>query len=182
MEKLSNTAYVILGMLDLHPMAGYDIKAFADLSTRHFWAMSYGQIYPELKALEAGGLIESEDSAVGSRQRTVYRLTDSGHSVLRGWLGDHAPSTQEIRDEMLLRLFFSDSMPAEQTAALLEAMVDRHRAAAAGLNEHRPMAAQHGGNLKLSVLEFGVDYHTFLAGWFARLRDEIRGEASAPAE
>ena len=39
--ELSNTAYVILGALHERPRSGYDIKAFADHSTRHFWAVSY---------------------------------------------------------------------------------------------------------------------------------------------
>ena len=28
---------------------GYEIKQLVDVSTRFFWAASYGQIYPELK-------------------------------------------------------------------------------------------------------------------------------------
>ena len=55
--ELGPTAYVILGMLALGPRSGYDIKQFADFSTRHFWATSYGQIYPELKRLTEAGLV-----------------------------------------------------------------------------------------------------------------------------
>ena len=58
--ELSKTAYVILGMLTLGRRTGYEIKALVDVSTRFFWAASYGQIYPELKRLEAAGLIEGE--------------------------------------------------------------------------------------------------------------------------
>lgn len=147
MEGLGKTAYVILGMLELRPMAGYDIKSFADDSMRHFWAINYGQIYPELKRLQQAALIESTDSAVGSRQRTVYRLSPPGREILHAWLGDQSASTQEIREEMLLRLFFSDSMPAEKTVRLLEAMVSRDRSAAASLRDHRPVAALNGRNL-----------------------------------
>ena len=43
---LNPTSYVILGMLGMRPMCGYEIKAFVDKSTRFFWAASYGQIYP----------------------------------------------------------------------------------------------------------------------------------------
>jgi len=158
-------------------MAGYDIKSFVDHSVRHFWAISYGQIYPELKNLEEAGLIESEASAVGSRQRTVYRLTAAGRDVLHTWLGQQSATTQEIRDEMLLRLFFSDQVAPEQTAALLEAMVERHRRAAASLTEYRPTAAEHGPGMKLTVLDFGVDFHLFLADWFGRLRAQTAESA-----
>ena len=52
---MSTTAItpVILGLLAVRPLSGYDIKAIVDRSTRFFWAASYGQIYPELRRLEA---------------------------------------------------------------------------------------------------------------------------------
>ena len=52
----------MLGLLAGGPRSGYDIKSIVDRSTRFFWAASYGQIYPELRRLEAEGLIEGEDS------------------------------------------------------------------------------------------------------------------------
>ena len=73
--ELSPTAYVILGMLNLAPRSGYEIKALVDESTRFFWAASYGQIYPELKRLEEAGLIEGTSSPQGGRKRTIYELT-----------------------------------------------------------------------------------------------------------
>ena len=53
--ELNPTAYVILGMLGLRPMCGYEIKPLVDNSTRFFWAASYGQIYPELRRLSDAG-------------------------------------------------------------------------------------------------------------------------------
>ena len=67
---LTNTSFLLLGMIALEPQSGYDIKQMADGSTRHFWQISYGQIYPELKALEQVGMLQAEEAARGSRQRT----------------------------------------------------------------------------------------------------------------
>ena len=61
---LTPTGRVILGMIALGKQTGYDIKQFVDKSTRHFWAASYGQIYPELRRLEEQGLIVGHDRAV----------------------------------------------------------------------------------------------------------------------
>ncbi len=60
--ELNPTGRVILGMLAQGQRTGYDIKQFVDKSTRHFWAASYGQIYPELKRLEDQGLVQSRPS------------------------------------------------------------------------------------------------------------------------
>ena len=44
-------------MLKLGRRTGYEIKSLVDVSTRFFWAASYGQIYPELARLEELGLV-----------------------------------------------------------------------------------------------------------------------------
>ena len=62
--ELNPTSYVILGMLGMRPMCGYEIKALVDGSTRFFWAASYGQIYPELRRLTEAGLIEDPHRAI----------------------------------------------------------------------------------------------------------------------
>src|SRR5215210_3045226 len=104
---------VVLGLLRHGPRSGYDIKVAVDGSTRFFWAASYGQIYPELRRLEAAGLVEGEDAPTGGRRRRVYRLTPSGRTALVEWLLGRSV-TIELRDESLLRLFFADALPREQ--------------------------------------------------------------------
>ena len=101
---LGPTSYVVLGMLAKGSRSGYDIKQLADISTRHFWAVSYGQIYPELKRLAAAGLVKSEDASRGTRQRTVYNLTAKGRQVFSAWVADPTVKKLELRDEMLLKL------------------------------------------------------------------------------
>src|SRR5438270_2998291 len=131
--ELTHTSYVLLGLLYERPGSGYDIKQVADHSTRHFWAISFGQIYPELKRLTEMGLVEVEESPTGSRQRNVYRITDAGREALAFWVADPTRSPCEVRDEMLLKLFFSDAVGPTDRRSLLDAMEDRHRADAAEL-------------------------------------------------
>jgi PadR family transcriptional regulator AphA len=107
-QPLSATGRVILGMLGLGKETGYDIKQLVDRSTRHFWAASYGQIYPELRRLEAQGLVNSQSEPSGGRARTVYRLTSAGHAALDRWLASTQEGLYELRDEGMLKLFFSD--------------------------------------------------------------------------
>jgi PadR family transcriptional regulator AphA len=169
---LTNTSYALLGLLAMREMSGYDIKAFADDTVRHFWAVSYGQIYPELKQLEELGLVESEEAAVGGRRRTVYRPTQRGREELDSWLGEPVEASMEIRDELLLRFFFSDHGAPEHREHLLQAMVKRHQGMARKLAEHRPAVARHGQSAKLEVLDFGVAFNQFCADWFGQWRRE----------
>src|ERR1700756_5193368 len=105
---LTPTGRVILGMIALGRQTGYDIKQLVDKSTRHFWAASYGQIYPELRRLQDQGLGDGREEPSGARARTVYVLTDAGRAALRGWLASDAELVYELRDEGMLKLFFSD--------------------------------------------------------------------------
>jgi len=175
--ELSNTSYTILGLLAERPRSGYDIKQAADYSVRHFWAISYGQIYPELKRLTEAGLAEVEDASRGSRERHVYRLTGAGSEALAAWVGSLVPAPIELRDEMLLKLFFSDSVGVPSRLVLLRAMRSRHEAMAATLQnveqhvkqEHRDFAMHY------EVLQYGIGLHIWCAQWCAALEAKLTG-------
>lgn len=171
--ELGPTSYVVLGMLATGPRSGYDIKQLADVSTRHFWATSYGQIYPELRRLSTSGLVKPEDASRGTRQRTVYHLTAKGKQVFNAWVSDPAIRSCELRDEMLLKLFFADAMPRKDTARHLDAMSRRHRQTAEGLRAHEPMAANQPHRMKAEVLRFGIGLHEWCADFYGKLAREL---------
>ena len=171
--ELGPTAYVILGILHLGPHSGYDIKQLADVSTRHFWATSYGQIYPELKRLTESGLIKAEDAPRGTRQRTLYHLTAKGKQTLQKWVADPAIQNLEVRDEMLLKLFFADAMSRKETVRHLEAMKRRHQDVASALRAHEPMAATSPHRMHREVMRFGIAFHERCAEWFGKLAKDL---------
>src|SRR3974390_575444 len=112
---LPPTGRVILGMIALGNQTGYDIKQLVDKSTRHFWAASYGQIYPELRRLEEQGLLAGQPEPRGGRARTVYTLTPAGGAAVTDWLDDPDEAIPfEVRAEGMLKLFFSDAATPEQ--------------------------------------------------------------------
>jgi DNA-binding PadR family transcriptional regulator len=154
---------VVLGMLALGPRSGYDIKAVVDRSTRFFWAASYGQIYPELRRLEAEGLIVGEDASNGARGRRVYELTDAGRKALEEWLV-RTTWTVELRDESLLRLFFADALTREQGLRLLE---DRKQAHDQVLEMLREIDARPGTDPDFVdlVLRWGIDFNEWGRQW-----------------
>lgn len=171
--KLSATGRVILGMLAVEPMSGYDIKALTDLSTRFFWAASYGQIYPELKKLAEGGLIEGTERPQGERRRTVYAITPAGRKELAAWLGE-PELTHELRDEGLLKLFFAGVLGKGEIAAVLEDKRDAHLATLAQLREIEPMAASVERFGPHEVLGYGLALHEFAAEWCERQLNRLK--------
>ena len=179
-QPLSNTAYVILGLLDAKARTGYEIKQTVDNTTRFFWAASYGQIYPELRRLADAGLVESERDKASGRGRTMHRITRAGREALRAWLAEPAAVT-EYRDEKLLKLFFSGSArgdAAERAAGsgALDARAAEHAEVADRLRGLEPAVIAGGDRYKLAVLRYGIELNEWGARYCERAAAEIERE------
>jgi PadR family transcriptional regulator AphA len=161
--EVSPTGRVILGMIALGKRTGYDIKAFVDKTARYFWAASYGQIYPELKRLEDQGLVRGRPEPSGGRARTVYELTEAGAAALQRWLESDDEPSYELRDEGMLRLFFSDSAP-ERRIDIVRAMRTREERALAHLRSIEPHASQ-GPPGPYLTLQLGIELTEWHIKW-----------------
>lgn len=82
------TALVLLGILKQAsaPMYGYQIAKYIEASCENTPIMKQGALYPVLRALESGGLLESEvEPSVSGPPRRYYRITDAGRETLETW-------------------------------------------------------------------------------------------------
>jgi len=164
--------WAVLGLLGLKPMSGYDIKRAVDRTIRHFWAASYGQIYPELKRLEEAGWIAGKDADRGGRSRRVYRITAAGRRELEGWL--HGYETRiEMRDESLLRLFFADELPRDEALGLLAARREGYRMMLTYLCSLDDGAGADPPFVDL-VYRWGLDYCEWGIEWCDRQERRLR--------
>ena len=171
--ELNPTAYVILGMVSREARSGYEIKAMVDTTTRFFWAASYGQIYPQLKRLSEAGLVEGVDASKGDRKRTVYAITADGEAVLKGWLRQ-PPETSEMREEGLLKLFFSGVLPPEEAIETLRAMRERRQELAARLRAMEPQKLEQDLDpFPLMVLRAGIEFNQWFADWCERMEAQL---------
>jgi PadR family transcriptional regulator, regulatory protein AphA len=176
--ELGKTSYVILGMIGAGARSGYEIKAKADVSTRFFWAISYGQIYPELKRLEQAGLIEGEADESSGRQRRAYTLTPAGEQALHDWLLNDDDLFFELRHEGVLRFFFADALAPDEQRALLGSIRAKHERIKRELERIEPIAREKseaaGKRFPVLTLEFGIAYQTFFIDLYDRLERELR--------
>lgn len=174
MIELSATGRVILGMLALDNRTGYDIKQVVDKSTRRFWAASYGQIYPELRRLEEQGLVRSHPEPSGGRARTAYELTEAGQAALREWLAADEALVYEVRDEGMLKLFFSDSLP-ERRLENIRAMraLQQHKLSELHAIEQKADHMHAGPRL---TLELGISITQRIIDWCEAAEHRLAGE------
>ncbi len=86
----------VLGLLHDAPMHGYELRKQVNVLLGWTRVLSYGTLYPCLKALGKSGYIvadESEDAGRGRRGRIVYRLTAEGKEFFAQALEESGPAT-----------------------------------------------------------------------------------------
>lgn len=119
--KNQKTKFVILGLLSIKPLSGYDIKSLIPKTIGHFWAESNGQLYPMLSLLEKEALVElAEIQEKGKKAKKLYSITDQGRKELKLWLEDSSIQKNIHRDEGLLKLFFGGNVAKKEMILLLE--------------------------------------------------------------
>ena len=157
MPKRNLTQYTVLGLLNLEPRTGYDIKQFVETTMSHFWNESYRWVYTTLEQLEADGMATARAEDRGERERVVYRITKKGQKALEGWLAQPT-APLKVRDELLLKLLLGQMAPARASAKHLtrhhEQMLERHQALA---EFEQDLAGMDLGPLKREHLALTLD-------------------------
>jgi DNA-binding PadR family transcriptional regulator len=119
---------VLLGLLTIEPMSGYDLGQNIRSSVGYIWSESYGQIYPNLKRLAAARCVTAKtERQKGKPERRVYSITKKGRERLAVWLKAE-PQPEIPRNELLLKLFFGAQNSVEISIQHVERMVERERA------------------------------------------------------
>ncbi|MBZ8178342.1 PadR family transcriptional regulator [Corynebacterium poyangense] len=118
----------LLALLASGPLTGYDAsKHFSD-SVVNVWHASDSQIYPELRRMEAEGLVEAQEVPWGPNGATKneYNLTHSGFAELENWQSEPTeyPTT---RDPMRLKAAYFEWGDAIANIARLREHIDHHQ-------------------------------------------------------
>jgi PadR family transcriptional regulator AphA len=127
LARENKTKYIILGLLSHEVLTGYDLRQIAERSIGNFWTdLSFGQIYPTLRALEKKGLVsKTVQIDEGRPLRKVYSITEDGREELRKWLLE--PSDIEIfKLDILLKLYFGASVGVEHSIKKVEEFIHRN--------------------------------------------------------
>lgn len=118
MALKNKSLYAILGILNVLPGTGYDIKKYCDTVLSGFWNENFGHIYPTLKKMLSDELVEIVASE-NNEKKILYRITPKGRLELQSWLMEDT-ELQPLRSEFMLKLLFSSDQPKEQITKMLE--------------------------------------------------------------
>ena len=169
--------YAILGLLESHPMHGYELlKQFESGTLRQIVHLEMSQMYAFLKKLERLGYIEAQLEPQGTRpSRKVFHLTTSGRDTFLQWLTQPVERPREIRLLFLIKLYFVQRIMPQQSAHL----VNQQIAACHKFLDH--LESQHPSETETSdmaffdhvVLRSRIHQTRALLDWLRELQHEL---------
>lgn len=164
--------YAILGLLDLEPMTGYDLKKTFDKTAQHFWAADRSQIYRTLGNLHADGLLDEHVIPQQSRpDRHEYQLTEAGSAELNTWL--RSPTRTDLpRETFLARVFFAGR--ANDPELVRKLVHERRALVRQRLDELRALEApttSYPARLRAMTLRNGIVHLEVELSWLDELEE-----------
>jgi DNA-binding PadR family transcriptional regulator len=170
--ELNATAASVLGFIEHEPMTGWEVAARMEEVIGDFWNVTRSQIYRELKALAAQGLIASLET--GPRDRQPYRITEAGRRAFRRWIAER-PGPPSMRIPLVLQVFFGDVLPPEDLERSLAELRAYHEGRLAVYRGFEDRIVP--GTWMLESLRLGILFQRMMIGWIDAMQKRPRAAA-----
>ncbi|MHB1785979.1 MAG: PadR family transcriptional regulator [Acidimicrobiales bacterium] len=171
--QLNATAGALLGLFRRQgSMTAGELMRTAKLVIGEYWTLTRSQVYRELAALAARGLLLA--GTPGPRDAQPYSLTEAGDATFLAWL-EEGPGDDTIRLPILLTVGFGAALPAGRLAEILEGYERHHQEQLAYYHALSAELAQAGEDVHVrATLSFGLLYEEAVLKWLAQLPAELR--------
>lgn len=107
--------YLILGLLILSPMTGYELQQFIRKNLALICSHSAGSVQTALSKLEKSGKVASSETVAGKRRKKTFSITEEGRAAFSAWVAQPMRAGRGKNME-LSRLFFAGLARAGGTA------------------------------------------------------------------
>jgi DNA-binding PadR family transcriptional regulator len=180
---LPATTYVVLGLVSIRPMTGYDLISYAERSIGNFFPLTRSHIYRELDRLARLGLLDGTEVAQETAPtKRVYEINQAGSDELRRWLEDEPVVEERARSLFLVRIFFGH----RTSPGRIERLLDDYEAAARARRDRfaaiaERLAGRPGSVFRRSTALLGVHQEQARLAWVAEVRPMLLA-AAATAE
>lgn len=171
--------FILLGFISHKPSTGYELKQLLDNSTGYFWHAYHSQVYSTLRSLENEGLITTHVvNGSDHLTRRVCRITAKGEKELRAWLDDPMMEVARMKEDLMVRVFFSSLRDAPEVEAELRMQRKLHEQqleeyldmfvannGANGENKGEPAEDDLSHVYQTATLRFGIAYERMYLEW-----------------
>lgn len=181
--------YLILGLLLLAPMTGYELQRFIKQNLALICSSSAGSVQTALAKLEKEGRIAAAEAMEGRRRKKTYTITPAGRQAFAGWVAQPMQAGR-VKNMELARLFFLGmAAPQERTAAIRDYIRQMEKTQAVLCAIREQFRSAQTGELPPGqnwaevfrfqgyTIEYGIAAAEFERQWYGRLLEEMEGEA-----
>ncbi|MGJ9413861.1 PadR family transcriptional regulator [Aeromicrobium sp. CF4.19] len=167
----------VLGLLHDAPMHGYELRKQLIVLLGWGRVLSYGTLYPCLKALvRSGHIVDDEDPEVtvrGRRNRIVYRLTAEGKEHFARVLEESGPSTWDDENFGVRFAFFARTDPPTRVR-ILEGRRSRLEERLENVREAAKRGRQRADSYTRELQRHGLESVEREVRWLTELIDRER--------
>jgi len=171
--EVNATQGSLLGFLYDAPKTGWDLLQEIDQGLARFWNVTPSHVYRELRTLQDRKLVSA--GRTGVRDRRPFTITAAGKKAFKHWIAQE-PGPEQIRNPLLITLWFGRHLDDDTLAGILESNRDVH---AKRLRYYKSITAtdRHTG----AVVAFGVAYEKAVIAWIDDLTEAPRSGATSVA-
>ena len=181
--------YLILGLLILSPMTGYELQQFIKQNLSLICSHSAGSVQTAIAKLEREGYIAAAETVTGRRRKKIFSVTGTGRDAFSSWVAQPMQAGKAKNMELSRLFFLGLAKPQERIAAIrdyirqmeeteafLQAIRDRFRQIQQG-----PLPSGRDWDPVLKFQGYTIDYGIAAAGfereWYSRLLCGLEGES-----
>lgn len=177
--------YLILGLLVLSPMTGYELQQFIRKNLALICSHSAGSVQTALSKLEKDGKVTVSEASEGRRRKKIFSITDAGRSAFSSWVAQPMQA-DKVKNMELSRLFFAGlAQPEERLAAIRDYIrqLKETRGVLWAIREYfqkldpqeLPTGTDWSQVLRFQgyTIQYGIAAADFEIGWYSRLLHEL---------
>ena len=181
--------YLILGLLLLAPMTGYELQRFIKQNLALICSSSAGSVQTALTKLEKEGRIAAAETVEGRRRKKTFSITPAGRQAFAAWVAQPMQA-DKVKNMELSRLFFAGlAKPEERLAAVRDYLrqMEETRGVLCAIEEQvrhmDPKTLPAGSDwpqvlrFQRYTIQYGIDAAEFEIGWYSRLLHELEEES-----
>ena len=176
----------VLGLLHEGPMHGYELRKRLNLMLGWGRILSYGSLYPALKKMLRGSLIEEAAATmtpVSRRPRIVYQVTEAGTAEFERLMSEVGPTAWED-DNFDIRFAFFGRTDMEIRLRVLEGRRTRLQERLERVQSQLSMTEAEVDRYSAELQRHGVESAQREVQWLSDLinAERTRGQPGQPAD
>lgn len=180
--------YLILGLLLLTPMTGYELQRFIKQNLALICSSSAGSVQTALAKLEKEGRVAAAETMEGRRRKKTFSITGAGRLAFETWVAQPMQAGK-VKNMELARMFFLGlAQPGQRTAAIRDYIRQMEETEAVLTALRQQLRSAQAGPLSPGrdwdevfrfqgcTIEYGIAAAAFERQWYGRLLKELEEE------